>query len=65
MTKDETGVKHNFLRVLYPIESREPSNGCIKYMCLCDCGNYHVVNGNNLRFERVKSCGCTRKKVRL
>lgn len=62
MVKDETGKKYGRLLVLYPVKTREPSNRCIKYMCLCDCGNYHVVNGNNLRFGRSRSCGCLRRR---
>ena len=59
--KDETGKKYGRLLVLYPVETREPSNKCIRYMCLCDCGNYHVVCGNHLRFGHIRSCGCLRR----
>lgn len=30
----------------------------IYWKCLCDCGNYTVVNGTNLSSGIVKSCGC-------
>lgn len=60
--KDETGKKYGKLKVLCPIERRQVSNGCIIWKCECDCGNITYVCGNNLRFGRVKSCGCTHKK---
>lgn len=65
MMKDETHKRHNHLEPLFPINEREPSNGCIKWYCQCDCGNFTIVNGNNLRFNKVKSCGkCSAKKRR-
>ena len=33
----------------------------IMYLCSCDCGNEREVSGANLRFKRVKSCGCFAK----
>lgn len=59
--KDETGNRYGRLLVLYPVETREPCNGCIRYMCLCDCGKYHTVAGYLLRAKRVQSCGCLRR----
>lgn len=35
------------------------------YSCICDCGNDVVVNGNDLRKGRVKSCGCLKKEQEL
>nr|DAM36830.1 MAG TPA: PVL ORF-50-like family [Caudoviricetes sp.] len=26
--------------------------------CICDCGNYKIVQGKLLRNGKVKSCGC-------
>ena len=34
-----------------------------KWLCLCDCGNKHVVIGNKLKGGLTKSCGCFRKEV--
>lgn len=28
------------------------------WRCLCDCGNYAIATGGNLRQNRRKSCGC-------
>lgn len=30
------------------------------WRCLCDCGSELVVQSNNLRSNRTKSCGCSR-----
>lgn len=61
--KDLTGQKFGMLTALYDSGKREPANRCIKWVCLCDCGNYAVVNSNALRFGRTRSCGCLRRKV--
>ena len=31
------------------------------WLCVCDCGNLTVVDGNKLRRGKVKSCGCFRR----
>ena len=59
---DLYGQKFGRLTVLYPTSFREPSNKTIKWKCLCDCGNYHIVNSNHLRTGATKSCGCSRRK---
>lgn len=62
---DLTNRKFGFLTALYPLSIREPTNGCVKWMCYCECGNYHVVNSNNLQREGgIKSCGCSKLKRR-
>ena len=33
-----------------------------RYKCLCDCGNYSIVEGRHLRDGKIKSCGCLAKK---
>lgn len=32
------------------------------YMCLCECGNMHLVQRGNLLNKHVRSCGCGRIK---
>lgn len=32
--------------------------GLIKWRCVCDCGAFSDVNGQNLRSGMTKSCGC-------
>lgn len=57
------GQKFGRLTALAEIMNRrEPSNGCIRWACKCDCGHYHVVNSNNLRSGAVKSCGCSKRR---
>lgn len=60
--KDEAGKRYGSLRVIKIINRRESSNRCVIWECECDCGNIHYVNGNHLRFGRVKSCGKCNKK---
>lgn len=64
MKKDEIGHKYGLLTVIEEVDDKCHSNGCIRWLCKCDCGNYTVVIGNNLRFGQVKSCGCLRRKRR-
>ena len=38
------------------------NEGSILYWrCICECGNTHIVQGNDLKSGRVRSCGCLRK----
>jgi hypothetical protein len=48
--------KFNRLEVIdvYPKENKKEQ----KFICVCDCGNFTIVNGSNLKYNRVKSCGC-------
>lgn len=32
------------------------------YLCQCSCGSVTKVHYNNLRYRRVKSCGCSREE---
>lgn len=59
---NEVGNKYGKLTVL---ERAESSNGSKEahWKCKCECGNYVIVNGVNLRNGNTKSCGCLRGKV--
>ena len=37
---------------------------CVRYLCLCDCGNFIVCNGDNLRNGDRTSCGCKKREPR-
>lgn len=37
------------------------AGGVARWKCLCDCGNYTIVRGSNLKNGAVKSCGCLQK----
>lgn len=34
------------------------------YLCKCDCGNEHIVEGSDLKRGKTKSCGCLQKETR-
>lgn len=51
---DLTGKKYNKLTCL----RWERRNGCIYWLCKCDCGNETWVKPSNLKSNAVKSCGC-------
>ncbi len=53
---DITGKKYNLLLVVERVENAK--NGVSRWKCLCDCGNYTIVRGGNLKSGAVKSCGC-------
>lgn len=60
--KDETGKKYGHLTVLAKTEMRVPSNGCVVWKCICDCGKICYINGNNLRRGVSQTCGCSHYK---
>lgn len=53
---DLKGKKFNNLYVVERADSDK--SGKARWKCLCDCGNYTVVTGSNLKTNSVKSCGC-------
>ena len=55
---DLTGKRFNRLTALLPVKS----NGKVKWLCLCDCGNLVVVIGSALKNGNTKSCGCLQKE---
>lgn len=57
---NEVGSKYGYLLVL---ELAEPPGGyetsnSLHWKCKCDCGNFSIVRGTELRNGRIKSCGC-------
>lgn len=54
---DLTNKKFEKLTVVSMSENRGNRNQ-IKWNCICDCGNRHVVTGESLRHGKSKSCGC-------
>lgn len=52
---DLTGKKYGRLTV---IERTQNKGKETMWICLCDCGNKIVVQGNNLKSGHSKSCGC-------
>lgn len=60
---DLTGQKFGALTVLYRYYENTKDNK-IQWVCLCDCGQYTVRMGKNLRNGSTTSCGC-RANIKL
>lgn len=55
--KDELGKVYGDFRIIAYTAQREPTNGCVKWLCECtNCGNKRYINGNNLRFKKIRFC---------
>ena len=61
---DETGNKYGRLTVIQKSQNRT-SNGGIKWICQCECGNTCEVAGDVLRSGKTVSCGCFHKEQAL
>lgn len=63
MTKaiDLSGKRFGRLVAIKP--QGKSTNGNLRWLCHCDCGNYTVVDGVQLRRGDSKSCGCLRREV--
>lgn len=55
--KSLVGKRFGRLFVVKKIDNEQNSGG-VKYECLCDCGNTHIVSHRNLYNGSIKSCGC-------
>lgn len=53
--KDLRGKKFGRLVPLYPLY---PEGRDRKWMCKCDCGNYHIAMSHHIQCESNVSCGC-------
>ena len=60
---DLIGKKFGKLEVVGMSEKRG-NRKQIKWNCICDCGNTHIVTGESLREGKSKSCGCLRKEIK-
>lgn len=58
---DITNQKFNRLTVLGPI-GRSKSRQIV-WLCLCECGKFSTVQGDDLRRNHTKSCGCFNLEV--
>jgi len=65
LLKDLTGQKFGRFSVIERCDDLiTPSgNKFIRYLCLCDCGNYKKVVGATLRRGKSKSCGCYHDEI--
>lgn len=57
---DEAGNKYGRLTV---IEREGSIRGQAAWKCLCECGNYTIVAGSQLRQGITTSCGCRKKET--
>ena len=57
---DMTGKKFGRLTVI-EVTAERSSQGYVKWLCRCGCGNTCVIEGSNLRNGNSRSCGCSRK----
>jgi hypothetical protein len=56
MTLDLIGERFGKLVVVARADRTKSKNW--RWRCVCDCGGEKVVQGGNLRFGSVRSCGC-------
>lgn len=54
--RDLTAQKFTRLLVQWPAGRTKSSH--IHWLCLCDCGEFRTINGENLKRGLTKSCGC-------
>lgn len=59
--KNEAGKIYGNLTVTERATSSP--RGKAAWRCICACGNFVIVPGDNLRFGHTKSCGCLRQTV--
>ena len=63
-TKDHTGQRFDRLVAIRPTENRD-GNGCVMWLCHCDCGNKVEVSSRSLtRKKPTRSCGCLKEDRR-
>lgn len=63
---DIIGQKFNRLLVVEQVEDEidaKSEKHKSRYKCLCDCGNYTIQRGTDVKSGRVKSCGCLHREV--
>jgi len=60
LAKNETGNRYGRL-VVQEVSGRK--YGQIEWLCLCDCGEFKRVLGENLRKGHTRSCGCLNKEM--
>jgi hypothetical protein len=56
---DARGQKFGRLTAVRMLPKRE-KNGCVRWLCVCACGNRTAVSGTELRSGGTRSCGCLR-----
>lgn len=54
---DLSGMKFGRLTVIARSQERT-SDGHVKWVCRCSCGNIKAIHGNNMKYGSTRSCGC-------
>lgn len=60
--KDIVGEKFGRLLVIEEFKEEKRKNQ-IKWLCLCDCGNFTIVRGDHLRRNITISCDCYKREI--
>lgn len=58
---DLTGKVFGKLTVISEHPERTPQ-GSVQWVCQCECSNFTIVSGDNLRRNHTLSCGCQKKE---
>jgi hypothetical protein len=59
---DLTGKKFHSLTAIEEIEERK--SGCVLWKFKCECGKETIHAGYRVKSGQIKSCGCSRKKIK-
>ena len=57
--EDLTGKTFNRLTVIKRAEIEKKE---VYYLCKCICGNEKIIRGKDLKYNKIKSCGCLNKE---
>ena len=57
--EDLTGKTFNRLTVIKRAEVEKKE---VYYLCKCTCGNEKIIRGKDLKYNKIKSCGCLNKE---
>lgn len=58
---DLSGIR--FGRLLVLARSGTAADGCVKWSCVCDCGNTKVIKSASLVHAGTQSCGCLQREA--
>ena len=64
MRKDYTNVRYGFLVAIRPLEATS-KNRAVLWLFRCDCGKEKIAEPSQVSANRIKSCGCKTKELRI